>query len=166
MLLTVKLDDFGQISHINHISASIMEKPLPVHPVHGVKIAANYKRRVTQHRSALPPPLLPLSKVLTTAALCRSSIAAAERVKKPVHGVKRNLDFKGSGDPHTSRLHGGMSKRNKQEVGHSSSACDVSVSDITKVEASKPPRLEPCAFFVGIAGDWGTLGLFNSLKIC
>lgn len=125
--ITVKSDDSGQISHINHISTSSMKKPLLVRPVHGVTAAWTVRGELLN--SGLLS--LPLLKVPATAALCRSFTAIADWVKKPVHGVKKKLDFEGSGDPCTSRLHGGMSKRNKQEAGHSSSACDVSVSDVT-----------------------------------
>lgn len=77
LLLTVKLDEFGQISHINHISASSLEKPLSSYSVHGVVAPDDGKQRPARPLST-PLLLRPSASV----ELRRAPVAAARNLSK------------------------------------------------------------------------------------
>lgn len=135
LLLTVKLDESGQTSHINHINASSMEKPLLGRPMHGVMAPTDYKQRTGQHQSALLPPRAP-----ATVALHRTSVAAGDWTKKHTQGTKRKLDFEGCDDPRNFKPQGEPNKKKKQESIKSSDS--FSYVSKSKVEVAKQTHLD------------------------
>ncbi|KAI5672020.1 hypothetical protein M9H77_12384 [Catharanthus roseus] len=102
LLLTIKLDEFGQISYINYINASSLEKPLSHRPFHYAMVRYDGKRRAGSSRSALLPPRNP-----TSVELCQVPTAAKNWSKRTVQGTKRKLES-GEHEAQGNGLSGGL----------------------------------------------------------